>query len=41
MRYWTAIFILAEELLAQPEEVRKRFYPFICRDNALSLIKKY
>lgn len=26
-------FILAEELLAQPEEVRKRFYPFICGVN--------
>lgn len=26
-------FILAEELLAQPEEIRERFYPFICGVN--------
>ena len=26
-------FILAEELLAQPEDVQKRFYPFICGVN--------
>ena len=26
-------FILAEELLAQPEEIQKRFYPFICGVN--------
>ena len=29
--YYSATdFILAEELLSQPEEIRKRFYPFCC-----------
>lgn len=32
--YYSATdYILAEELLAQPENVRKRFYPFICGVN--------
>lgn len=30
-------YILAEELLAQPEHVRKRFYPFICGVNCNDL----
>ena len=32
--YYSATdFILAEELLSQPEEIRKRFYPFCCGIN--------